>query len=139
MGSDDPEIVRGAFEAMAAGLEADEDERARLAQRWWDPEIEYTEDPSWPGASSYRGRKNVLGAFEGYREVLGGAVSVEEVLQGTDGVLAQVTYTGRTAGAELPWEQPFAYHCRVRDGRLSYLRAYFDVGEARRDSGVSSP
>jgi ketosteroid isomerase-like protein len=85
------------------------------------------------------GPEFLLRAFEGYREVLGGAVSVKEVRQGSNGVFTLVEYTGRTAGAELPWEQLFAYHCRVRDGRLSYLRAYFDVGEARRDSGVSSP
>jgi ketosteroid isomerase-like protein len=130
MGSDDAEIVREAFESMAQGLEAG-------AERWWHPELEYVEDPSWPGSSSYRGRDNVLAAFEGYREVLGGLASVEEVREGSAGVFALVAFTGKSAGAELPWEQRFGYHCRVRDGRLAYLRAYFDVEAARAEAGVS--
>jgi ketosteroid isomerase-like protein len=94
------------------------------------------EDPSWPGSSTYRGRDEVRRTFEGYMEVLGGSMSLEEVQEGSDGVCAVVIVEGRSAGAEIPWKQRWAYHCRVRDGRLSYFRAYLDVDEAKRDAGV---
>jgi ketosteroid isomerase-like protein len=138
VGSDDAEIVRGAFEMMSQAIHADEDEQARLAERWWHLEIEYVDDPSWPDSSSYRGRENVRQAFDGYRELLDVETSVEEVRNGSNGIFAKVLFAGRSTGAELPWEQRFGYLCRVRDGKLAYARAYLDVEEARRDSGASS-
>ena len=77
-------------------------------------------------------------AFDGYRELLDVETKVEEVREGSNGVFAQVLFAGRSTGADLPWEQRFGYLCRVRDGKLAYARAYLEVDEARRDSGVSS-
>jgi ketosteroid isomerase-like protein len=133
----DAEIVRGAFQSMALGLVETEEQRARMVERWWHPEIEYIEDPSWPGSSSYRGREEVRRTFEGYIEVLGGSFEVERVEDGSDGVFAVVGVAGKTTGAEIPWEQRWAYHCRVLDGQISYFRAYLDVDEAGRAAGVS--
>jgi ketosteroid isomerase-like protein len=133
----DAEIVRGAFGSMVRGAEVDAQERARLTERWWHPEIEYVEDPSWPGSSTYRGRDLVRRTFEDYRDVIGGSISLEEVREGDNGVFALVRIAGESSGAKIPWDQSFGYHCRVRDGKMSYFRAYFDIEQARRDAGVN--
>ena len=108
-------------------------------ERWFDPEVEYVEDASWPGSSTYRGREAVRDAFAGYEEVLGGDLTVEEVRKGSDGLLAVVRFKGESTGASVPWEQSWAYHCRVRDGRVSYFRAFVELDEARGAAGVSAP
>jgi ketosteroid isomerase-like protein len=134
--TDDDVTVRQAIEGMARAFQEGVEER--MAERWWDPDLEYVEDPKWPGSTTHRGRDSVVRAFEGYREVLGGDVHVEEVMGGPNGVFALLAVTGRSAGAEVPWEQRWAYHCRTRDGKLVYFRAYLDPDEARRDAGLSS-
>jgi len=32
-------------------------------ERWWHPQMEYVEDPRWPGSGVYRGREEVLRAW----------------------------------------------------------------------------
>jgi ketosteroid isomerase-like protein len=136
--SADAEVVRGAFEAMAQSVGASEEERAAFTERWFHPEVEYAEDANWPGSSSFRGRDDVRRAFEGYAEILGGELTLEEVIEGTDGFFARVRYRGKSTGADLPWEQVWGYHCRVRDARLNYFRAYSDLEEALAAAGVDS-
>jgi ketosteroid isomerase-like protein len=116
---------------------ASNEEQDRMAEHWWHPDIEYVEDPSWPGSASYRGRETVARTFQAYTEILGATLSVEDVRVGTDGVFALVRYTGSSTGAEMPFDQLWGYHCRIRDGQLGYFRAYFDVEEAKRDAGVT--
>jgi ketosteroid isomerase-like protein len=130
--------VRGAFEAMAKSVGASPEESAALTERWFHPDVEYSEDAKWPGSTTYRGRDLVRRTFEGYAEILGGEIKLEEVIQGSDGLFARVRYRGTSTGADIPWEQTWGYHCRVRDGQLSYFKAYSDVEEALAAAGVSS-
>jgi ketosteroid isomerase-like protein len=134
----DEAVVRGTFEAMSAARGTPIEDRDALMERWFDEEVEYVEDENWPGATSYRGRRPVRDAFAGYEEILGGDLTVEDVRAGTGGLLAIIHYVGESTGASVPWDQRWAYHCRVRDGRISYFRAFVDVGEAERAAGVSS-
>jgi ketosteroid isomerase-like protein len=131
-------VIRGTFEAMSDARGAPIPERDALMDRWFDPEVEYVEDEKWPGSSAYRGRDSVRDAFAGYEEILGGDLTVEEVRAGEHGLLAIIRFQGESTGASVPWEQRWAYHCRVRDGRISYFRAFADLEEARRAAGVSS-
>jgi ketosteroid isomerase-like protein len=134
----DETVVRGTFEAMSEARGTPVEERDPLMERWFDAEVEYVEDEKWPGSSAYLGRDSVRDAFAGYEEILGGDLTVEEVRTGTDGLLAIIRYQGESTGASVPWDQRWGYHCRVRDGRISYFRAFADVDEARRAAGVSS-
>src|SRR5205085_427451 len=74
MSQQNVEIVRQMFELT---LDA-------AAERYWDADIEYHEDPRWPGASTYRGREAVLRCWKGYTEALGEedmiSVGVDRVL-----------------------------------------------------------
>ena len=124
------------FQAMSEARGTPVAERTALMERWFDPEIEYVEDGSWPGSSSYRGREAVRDAFAGYEEILGGNLTVEEVLTGSEGLLAVVLFKGESTGASVPWEQRWAYHCRVRNEKISYFRAFAELDEARRAAGV---
>ena len=137
--SNEEAVVRGTFEAMSEARGAALAERDALMERWFDREVESVEDEKWPGSSAYRGRDAVRDAFAGYEEILGGDLTVEEVRTGTNGLLAIIRFEGESTGASVPWEQRWAYHCRVRDGRISYFRAFADLDEARAAVGVSSP
>jgi ketosteroid isomerase-like protein len=117
------------------GSELDE-----YADRWWHPDVVYEEDPGWPGASTYRGRDEVRTAFEGYREVLGQpSMSVDEVIDAGEQVVALIRMVGISSTADVPWDHVWAYRCRIKDGQLVYLRAYWDPEEALAAAEVDSP
>ena len=131
MSQENVEVVRQGFEL---GLDA-------AAERYWDANIEYHEDPRWPGASSYRGREAVVRCFRDYFETLGaedaGSVSVERVLDaGERGVVAFVRFSGQ-APSGLPHEHTWGYVVRVAGERIVYFRAYYEPTEALKALGLS--
>jgi ketosteroid isomerase-like protein len=108
-------------------------------ERWWHPEIEYVEDPKWPGSSEFRGREEVLRVWNSYLEVFRTVrMEVQEVFEADDGVVAVVRVNGISKGADVPFDHVWAYLCRVRDGKLAYQRAYWDPEEALSAAGVGS-
>ena len=116
-----------------------EEEFARFVEENWDPELRYEEDPRWPGSGSYRGREQVRAAFEGYREVMGSpSLSVEKIMDAGNEQVVLIRFSGTSAGSDLPWDHLWAYRCRLRNGRLAYLRAYWDPDEALAEAGLSS-
>jgi hypothetical protein len=78
MSQENVEIVREAFDGAAART------LRETARRYWDADVEYVEDPRWPGASLYQGRSAVLRCFQSYMDALGRedemVVTVEKVL-----------------------------------------------------------
>jgi ketosteroid isomerase-like protein len=109
-----------------------------LAERWWDPEITYEEDPKWPGAGTYQGRDAVKAAFAAYVEILGAAtLTVEDVIDANDQVVALIRIRGTSEGAEAPWDHVWAYLMRLRERKVVFLRAYWDPQEALADAGVN--
>jgi ketosteroid isomerase-like protein len=137
MSADDVEVLRRMFEELSgpelSAMDLD------VVERWWDPEIEYVEDPKWPGSGAYRGRDEVVRAWNAYLEVFASArMDVEEMIDAGDEVVALVRVSGISKGADVPFEHLWAYVCRLRDGRLLYQRAYWDPGEALEAAGVSS-
>jgi len=131
MSQEKVEIVRQVFEL---GLD-------EAAERYWDANIEYHEDPRWPGASSYRGREAVRQCWRGYLEALGEEdtvrVGVERVLDaGKRGVVAIVRFNGQ-APSGLPYEHTWGYVLQVEDGRLASIRAYYELPEALEAVGLS--
>jgi ketosteroid isomerase-like protein len=129
MSSADAEILVRMWEEFA-GSDASTD-FADFVRRWWHPDLVYEEDPRWPGAATYESRDAVRAAFEAYREVLGDAeVTVERIVEADDQVVALVRFVGSSPGAEVPWDHLWGYGCRIRDGKLIHLRAYWDPQEA---------
>jgi ketosteroid isomerase-like protein len=136
--SGDREIVRNAFQAFVQlGVDPTGDAVQEISERWWHPDVMYEEDPRWPGSGRYRGRDAAREVFDAYRDVIGGRfVAVEQVL-GDDAIVAIVRAEG-TSTAGVPWDHVWAYLCRVADGQVIYMRAYWDPEEALADAGVDS-
>jgi ketosteroid isomerase-like protein len=104
---------------------------------WWHEEMEYVEDPKWPGSSVYRGREEVLRVWNAYLEVFRTVrMEVEDMIDAGDEVVALVRVSGISTGADVPFDHLWAYVCRLRDGKLAYQRAYWDPDEALSDAGV---
>jgi ketosteroid isomerase-like protein len=126
------ELVRRAF--SQGDLEA-------TAANFWHPEIEYVEDPKLPGASSYRGRDEVLRCWQGYLEVLGAesdiAIEVEDVIDAGERIVALVRFRGETPGGEMPFDHAWGYVVGIRDGRIAFVRAYYEPSEALAAAGLA--
>src|SRR5215217_3153249 len=103
----------------------------------WHPEIEYHEDPRWPGATAYRGRDQVVAAWNGYLETGAVNMQLEKILDAGDEPVALIRVTGVSKGADVPVDHTWAYVCRIRDGQLAYRRAYWDPQEALASTDVA--
>ena len=135
MSQENVELVRKAFEgAGARGLE-------KTAKTYWHPEVEYVEDPRWPGASRYKGREAVLRCFQAYMEALGReedlAVTVERVFDAGERQVPFVRVQGRASTSGVPHEHLWGYVVEVREGLIVYFRAYYEPGEALEAAGLS--
>src|SRR4029453_5057062 len=116
------EVVRNAFEGGAArGLQ-------ETAETYWHPEIEYEEDPRWPGASRYKGRDAVLRCFQAYMQALGReedlTVTVERVFDAGERQVPFVRVRG-TSTPGVPHEHLWGHVVEVKEGLIAYFRAYY--------------
>jgi ketosteroid isomerase-like protein len=131
MSRQDTDLVRKAFEG----------DLVTTARAYWHPEIEYTEDPRFPGASSYKGRDEVVRVFQSYTEILGDeddiAVSVEDVVDAGERQVPIVRFKGSTRTSGIPFEHLWGYVVEVRDERIVSFRAYYEPREALEAVGVS--
>ena len=138
MSQEDADLVRRAFDGTGTTRLQD------IAQTYWDPEVEYVEDPRWPGSSTYKGREAVVRCFENYLEALGEAddiaMTVEQVYDAGDRQVPFVRVRGRASASGLPHEHLWGYVVEVREGRITYFRAYYEpeaalaaVAAGRRD------
>ena len=113
---------------------------AEGAERYWHPEIEYVEDPRWPGASRYRGRDAVVRCWQAYMQFLGRqedmTVTVERVVDGGTRQAALVRIQSEASASGVPNEHLWGYVAEVEDGRVSYLRAYYEPSEALEAVGL---
>ena len=131
MSQENVELVRKAF---GGGL-------AETAQTYWHPQIEYVEDPRLPGAATYKGRDVVLRCWRGYLEVLGAeddiAVTVEDVFDAGDRQVPLVRFRGQASTSRVPFDHVWGYVVEVREGRIAYLRAYYQPQDALEAAGLS--
>jgi len=105
-----------------------EDGMRALARDFFDPEVEYDDDPAWPGGGAHKGRDAVVARFEEVVEVLGIThLGVERVVDNGD-VIAWVTRaSGQTPGGDVPNDHVWGYVGRLARGRLIHFRAYYDA------------
>jgi len=97
----------------------------------WDPDVEYVEDPKWPGAASFRGYEAVGARFREYVEDLGGDAELvlEDVRDTLEGLVSLVRTRG-TSPNGLPFDHLWGYRFRMRAGKVVWFRAYLDPAEA---------
>jgi hypothetical protein len=128
------EVVRRAIDAFNRGeLEA-------LAEvvDFYDPEIEYHEDPGFLEAGVYRGPgalaahwRQFLDAFEDYR------FEIEELLDAGDDVVVLTHQLGRGKGSGIEVDMRNAWVFTLRDGKLARIRPYADRAEALAAAGLA--
>jgi ketosteroid isomerase-like protein len=123
--------LRGVAEAFTAGGIA---ASRPLALELYHPDIEYHDSGLWPGAGTYNGREAVMARFEELTEVMGMTENVtEQVVQRGDELAWVNRIGGRSPGADVPQEHRWGWRGRMSDGKLVYLRAYYDADEALAD------
>ena len=135
MSQENVELVREAFDgAGARSLRV-------TAETYWHREVEYEEDPRWPGASRYRGRDAVLRCFEDYMQALGReddmVVTVERVFDAGARQVPFVRVQSRASTSGVPHEHLWGYVVEVREKRIIYFRAYYEPAEALEAVGLS--
>jgi ketosteroid isomerase-like protein len=72
-------------------------------------------------------------------EVFQGELTVERTVVAGDRLVALVRFDLVSAGGDVPTDHLWGYVCEARDGKLSYLRAYWEPDEALAAAGVDSP
>jgi uncharacterized protein len=108
----------GDFESVARGFADD---------------IEWQNSPEWPGARTYRGRREVIAFLE--NEVANvielGDIEIEGVEVYGDEVLIRMLARTRGTGSDLDIGKiPIFHVARIRDGRVARVRVYLDHAEA---------
>ncbi len=147
------DVVRGMLEEFGAVREAEgrgvwevePDERPELArrllgqvfERWTVPDVEYREDPSWPGAATYTGHEAVTAIFADYAVVLGlEPPDILEVVEGREGVAVAVRVDATSPDSAEPVPHTWGYLFRVQGERVSAFWAYVDSDEAFAAAGI---
>jgi ketosteroid isomerase-like protein len=135
---DEEELIRGAF-AASFGLEGI-DAWLAFADQWWAEDIEMTEDPLWPGAGTFEGRRAVAERFVEYIELFrDGSVSVDAVHQNDRLFVVELCFHVRGAGSGVEVEQAWAWLMLVDEGRTKSIRPYRVVDEAFAAAGIDRP
>jgi ketosteroid isomerase-like protein len=109
------------------------------AERFWDAQVEYHDDPQWPGGSAHHGRDAVAARFLEVIQVLGiEKATVERVVEAGDDELAWIVrYSGRSTGEGVPNDHTWGYVGRISNGRLIYFRAYYQPAQALEAVGLT--
>jgi ketosteroid isomerase-like protein len=149
----DVDVVRAAFSRWDRPADVDpasltEDDRRALVSELigaafddgFHTDVEYREDPDWPGAATYRGIEQVKACFRDYAEMLRFDDSrVERVVDAAGRVVAVIRVAARPAGASEPVVHRWGYVCRVRDGKVDSFQAYLDPRRAFEAAGLEEP
>jgi len=123
--------LAAARRAWAAFAAVEQPEQIGRLVDGWDPDVEYVEDPKWPGAASFRGYEAVGARFREYVEDLGGDAELvlEDVRDTLEGLVSLVRTRG-TSPNGLPFDHLWGYRFRMRAGKVVWFRAYLDPAEA---------
>jgi ketosteroid isomerase-like protein len=103
-----------------------------------DPDVEWTLDPTGLLAGTYRGHQGVREFFERLREGFDELhVEIDDIIDAGDSVVVLCRTRNRGRGSGLTVEQPIAYVCGMREGRIVTQRVYFRPAEALEAVGLS--
>jgi ketosteroid isomerase-like protein len=139
MPSTNVDLVRRAFEAFNhafSGPEGGFDSTAFA--EFASPDLEYIEDPKWPGAATYHGEAGFEAALTSQFEVLGeGTVEPDEIIDVGDGrVLSILRWRAKGTASEAVVEIRVAQVHTVRDGKIVRIVVFLDPAEGRRAVGL---
>jgi ketosteroid isomerase-like protein len=108
-------------------------------ERWFDPEIEWSDPPGFPGAAVHHGREAVKLRFAELAEMLEGfSVELEELFDGGDYVVAFVRTGGRGRASGIDVSRPVAWVLTVGAGRIVRVVGYEDRDAALAAAGLDA-
>ena len=134
MSQENVEVVRRVTDVMdAEGFEA----ALPIFLEATHPDVEWREDPAWPGSATYRGTEQVRQVILDRMDTLDFDQQTEELISVDDKVVALVRWIGRgkTSGAQ--GEISMAMVWTVRDQAITRLEFFLDRSHALAVVGLS--
>jgi ketosteroid isomerase-like protein len=136
MSQENVEIVRRLFEAFN---DRGADDAAGVVVEFFDPEIEWHDAPSLPGAAVYRGHEALRRHIEDYLDAWADSrVEMEEIRAVGDRVLSRGRYVGvgRQSGISIEDNVVTGVY-DLRGGRVLRVRQFVDQAKALAAVGLS--
>jgi ketosteroid isomerase-like protein len=146
MSQENIEIVRAAYEQFnryhraKAGDDPAEVEAAwEAATDWLAPDLEYREDPKFPGARTYRGLEEECRSVwnEYYEEFGKQTFEPQRFLDSGDQVVVIVRYSARGTSSGAAVEMNQGHLHTLGDGKIVKWEIYFNPQEALKAAGLS--
>jgi ketosteroid isomerase-like protein len=129
MSRENVEIVRRAVDAF---------NRREVPVELLDPEVEWIEDPRYPGAQTYRGPDGVERSIEKWREAWASqTMHVDGMADGGDKVAFWGVVEAGGTDSEITLSAPFGHVCEFRDGLIARVRMLGGRDEALEAAGLS--
>jgi ketosteroid isomerase-like protein len=101
------------------------------------PDVEWQEDPAWPGATSYRGAEQVRKVILDRMDTLDFAQETDDLIGIDDKVVALVRWSvrGRASGAD--GEMALAIVWTVGEGAITRIEFFLDRARALAETGIA--
>ena len=129
MSEENVEILRRAFEAF---------NRREVPFELLNPEVEWIEDPRYPGAQAFRGRDGVRRSIEGWWDTWASlAMRVEEIMDAGDQVVFWGVIEARGTDSDVTVSGPFGGVWEFRDGTAARICFVAGRSEALEAAGLS--
>jgi len=103
------------------------------------PGVEYHDDERWPEARSTVGPSALQDRFVEVLEVLGedAQADLEEVLDASDDSVVMIfRFSGEARASGIHHDYRWAFHCRVRRRKITYIHAYLEPEQALEAAGL---
>lgn len=121
MSQENVEVVRRAIEAF---------NRREIALDWFDPEVEWIEDPRYPGAETFHGPAGVERSVRQWWDAWEIELDPQEFIDVGDQVVVLGHGHYRGGGSEVPLTAEFASVYDFRDGKIVRAEVFPTRGEA---------
>src|SRR5262245_26146036 len=134
MSQENVEVVRRVTEVMdAEGFEAALPVFLEAAHA----DVEWREDPAWPGSATYRGVEQVRRLILDRMDTLDFDQETEDLIDVDDRVVALVRWRGRGRASGAQGELSMAIVWTVREQAITRLEFFLDRDEALKAVGLS--
>jgi ketosteroid isomerase-like protein len=134
MSQENVEVVRRVTDVMdAKGFEAALPVFLKAAHS----DVEWREDPAWPGSASYRGVEQVRQVILDRMDTLDFDQQTEELIDVDDKVVALVRWVGRGKASGAQGELSMAMVWTVREQAITRIEFFIDRAEALEAVGLS--
>ena len=100
------------------------------------PDVEWREDPAWPGSANYRGVDQVRDVILDRMDTLDFDQQTEDLIAVDDKVVALVRWSGRGRASGAQAEISMAIVYTVREQAITRLEFFLDHAEALKAAGL---